>query len=211
MPVSPFIAPPSFIRSFFSETIWETNDGSVLFTFDDGPYPESTEIILQWLDEKKIKAQFFINATGDRGALREIAQSGHLLSNHLGTHRRALFMSRKEIEKSLIETNDLISNISGIECRYFRPPYGIPFFGMAHMMRKLEMKTVMWSLLSWDFRDEIKSVTRIIDRYIKTGNIMVFHNNPNTCPKIKEILDFTYSKIISENLKIGDPATCLKH
>ncbi len=196
-----FIVPPDYIRNRFTETIWETTDGSLLFTFDDGPFPESTEVILEWLETKGIHALFFVNGTGDREWMKEIVQGGHTLGNHLFNHRRALFMNGKEIEDSLLRTNQIIEDISGKGCEYFRPPYGIPFAGMGSMMKKTGMKIMMWSLLSWDFRYDTKNVCEIINRYISAGKIIVFHNNLQTVSKIIPILEYTSLQMEKRGLR----------
>lgn len=204
------IVPPLFLRRWFSETVWETNDGSVLYTFDDGPYIQSTHLILRWLEEHNIHALFFVNGRGDRGAMKEISQSGHTLGNHLFDHKRAMFMSRDEIEAALLKTNRIIEDISGQKCKYFRPPYGVPFIGMSSMMKRTGMKTVMWSLLSWDFREDIEKVNAILSRYISTGKIVVFHNNPRTEAKIISVLDYSYTLLAERGLICGEPDKCLK-
>lgn len=203
------IVPPSIIRKMFTETHWETTDNSVLFTFDDGPYPKSTEIILHRLASYGVHALFFVNGGGDRGAMKEIVLSGHTLGNHLFHHKRAFFLSREVIKDSIRRTNEVIEDISGSECRYFRPPYGIPFFGMGSMIKNFNMNTVMWSLLSWDFRYDVQTINAIIKSYISAGKILVFHNNPLTETKIASALDYTHAHITEQNLVIGEPVECL--
>ena len=51
--------PPGILKVMFSGFYWNTNNNKILLTFDDGPNPETTEIILKRLSEEKIKAMFF--------------------------------------------------------------------------------------------------------------------------------------------------------
>ena len=51
--------PPILLKKVFNDFSWNTNNGKVLLTFDDGPNPGTTEIILKKLSEEKIKALFF--------------------------------------------------------------------------------------------------------------------------------------------------------
>ena len=37
--------PPIILKKIFSDFSWNTNNGKVLLTFDDGPNPGTTEII----------------------------------------------------------------------------------------------------------------------------------------------------------------------
>ena len=61
------------------------NKKSVLLTFDDGPHPESTPLVLDLLDKFDAKAFFFV--VGERveerpDLARDIISRGHLIGNH---------------------------------------------------------------------------------------------------------------------------------
>ncbi len=51
---------PSFVQSSMSSFIWFHDSGRPLLTFDDGPHPETTPWILEYLDSREIKAMFFV-------------------------------------------------------------------------------------------------------------------------------------------------------
>ena len=52
--------PPIILKKIFTDFSWDTINGKVLLTFDDGPNPGTTEIILKKLSEEKIKAIIFL-------------------------------------------------------------------------------------------------------------------------------------------------------
>jgi peptidoglycan-N-acetylglucosamine deacetylase len=82
-------------------------DKEVVLTFDDGPHPQNTRIILDVLDRHCVKATFF--AVGKMAqaypqALKEVIARGHTVGSHTYSHpmdmsRLALDDARVEIEK----------------------------------------------------------------------------------------------------------------
>jgi peptidoglycan/xylan/chitin deacetylase (PgdA/CDA1 family) len=58
---------------------------SLYLTFDDGPVPEITEPLLDFLDKYQVKATFFIIGECAKKypeMLTRIHQEGHVLANH---------------------------------------------------------------------------------------------------------------------------------
>ncbi|MBZ0198633.1 MAG: polysaccharide deacetylase family protein, partial [Ignavibacteriaceae bacterium] len=80
-----FYNPPLVIKKMFGSFVWESKCSKILLTFDDGPIPETTPLILKKLDEKKLKALFFTvgeNAEKYRSLCKEILSEGHVIGNH---------------------------------------------------------------------------------------------------------------------------------
>ena len=51
---------PSFAEKPFKEAVMGTSEKKIALTFDDGPNPRYTDIILNILGEYRIKATFFV-------------------------------------------------------------------------------------------------------------------------------------------------------
>ncbi|RJP66580.1 MAG: polysaccharide deacetylase family protein, partial [Ignavibacteriales bacterium] len=51
--------PPGIIKACFSKFYWNTTNGKVLLTFDDGPLEKNTQLILDELKKINAKALFF--------------------------------------------------------------------------------------------------------------------------------------------------------
>ena len=100
----------------------------VSLTFDDGPDPEVTPLLLDLLDRHSVSATFFV--TGERAAhhpsiLRDILSRGHAIGNHSYHHFPFLMLKgirtlRREIES----TQSRLAGF-GIVPLAFRPPAGI--------------------------------------------------------------------------------------
>ncbi|MDE6607275.1 MAG: polysaccharide deacetylase family protein, partial [Lachnospiraceae bacterium] len=109
------------------KTIENTGTKKIAITFDDGPHPQYTKQLLDGLKERGVKATFFV--TGEHAELHpdiieRMNEEGHLIGNHTYSHIQLNSGNREEFKNQLIKTNEIISEITGNEVLYVRPPYG---------------------------------------------------------------------------------------
>ncbi|MEI6456528.1 MAG: polysaccharide deacetylase family protein [bacterium] len=174
----------------------KTDENVVILTFDDGPDPVNTPIVLDILDKYGIKAVFFIigkNITGNEELTRQIVQRGHLIGTHSYSHSVMWdFQWGSQIRKDIAMTNALIEGITGEPPRYFRPPYGV-INPMVHSgLRGCKLPVVAWSKRSFDTITRDKS--RIIEkmtRNISPGDILLFHDTAEVTTKVLEKIILT--------------------
>ena len=107
--------------------------GRVALTFDDGPDPEWTPVILDVLDEYDVKATFFVN--GIRVAeypeiASEVVRRGHSLQNHGYRHQLVTALSDAEVRREIVRSAETITRQTGVTPTCFRPPWEI---GRAHV------------------------------------------------------------------------------
>ena len=95
-------------NSFYGETITsgKVADGKklVALTFDDGPYPPFTQELVAVLEEKQVKATFFIvgnNASKYPEAVRAIAEQGYEVALHAGEHKDFLKLNSSELAENI--------------------------------------------------------------------------------------------------------------
>lgn len=105
----------------------EDGQPTIALTFDDGPDPVYTPLLLDLLSEHEVPATFFV--TGGQAArhpelLRRIIREGHLLANHTVTHADVSVISDVRARQEMILTDRIIRAITGISTGIFRPPYG---------------------------------------------------------------------------------------
>ncbi|NLJ28578.1 MAG: glycosyltransferase [Deltaproteobacteria bacterium] len=104
----------------------EGDDDQVAITFDDGPDPKWTPIILDVLKEKGVKAAFFVvgaKVEANPDLAERIVREGHEIGIHTYTHPNLAMVSA---ERALLEfnaTERLIETITGRSTILFRPPY----------------------------------------------------------------------------------------
>jgi peptidoglycan/xylan/chitin deacetylase (PgdA/CDA1 family) len=99
----------------------------IALTFDDGPYPLYTTVLLATLKEHQVKATFFL--IGHRmqefpALTRLIAEDGHEIANHTFDHRREGELGPGELEKELLDTEEVTARVCGVRPHLFRPAGG---------------------------------------------------------------------------------------
>src|SRR5215510_14128554 len=75
----------------------------VVFTFDDGPWPNNTRAVLAALASHCTKATFFPigkHATWEPGILKQVAAAGHTIGTHTWSHQD---LSKKSKEEAIRE------------------------------------------------------------------------------------------------------------
>ena len=61
----------------------------IALTFDDGPHPLYTPLLLEGLRERGVKASFFLigkNIEGNEEIVKQMAEQGHIVGNHTYNH-----------------------------------------------------------------------------------------------------------------------------
>lgn len=153
----------------------------VVLTFDDGPDPEKTPLILDILDKFHVKATFFIigkKIKGNEDLVRLIIQKGHSIGNHSYEHSKLWdFHLSASLRKDIQKTKDLIFEVTGVNTNYFRPPYGVINPMVHHALQGLDYNVIAWSKRSFDtiLKSENK-IFRRMTRNLKPGDILLFHD-----------------------------------
>ena len=190
---------------------WESRTGKILLTFDDGPVPGLTEIILKKLDEYKIKGLFFCVGNNIRkypSLAQEIIKEGHIIGNHTYNH----FNLTSPDFNPVVEIdgfNRLVRDKLGIEVRYFRPPHGRFNLYTNKTLREREMVNVMWSLLTYDFKGDISKVKMSVSWCMKENSIVVLHDNLKSEKILSESIDYIAREAAGKGFLFGEPEECL--
>lgn len=188
---------------FYFKSIQTLKDkNQLLLSFDDGPDPIYTPLVLDLLDQYDAKAIFFVigeHAEKRPLLLQEIKARGHRIGNHSWSHHPYFdFFSVNKMLEEVKKANDLIEKITGEQPVFFRPPFGITNPRIAKLLLKSGMKSVLWSYRSYDTKS--RSNDRIIaeiKKEIKGGEILLFHDTiPRTIEVLKEILPWLKEKYI---------------
>src|SRR3984957_8589918 len=105
-----------------------TKEKKIALTFDDGPNPEYTPLLLTRLAEYRVSATFFPigrNLKRHPEIGRRIVQEGHEVGNHTYNHRILPFLSNAGIINELASTQQLIADLLNVQPVFFRPPNGL--------------------------------------------------------------------------------------
>jgi peptidoglycan/xylan/chitin deacetylase (PgdA/CDA1 family) len=149
-------------------------------TFDDGPWPGSTDAILDALAATGGRATFFVigrYAANHPALVRRIHAEGHQLGNHTYSHSRlGMFRGLQYWIDEIDRTNDTISSITGSAPTVFRPPMGLKSPLVMHAARAAGLRVVAWSVRA---RDGVTSGVDQIERRlgaVQSGDIVLLHD-----------------------------------
>ncbi|QSZ28134.1 polysaccharide deacetylase family protein [Aceticella autotrophica] len=204
-------------RIFHYNVIYKSkrNFPCVSITFDDGPDPLYTPILLSLLDKYKIKACFFLLADKVEKypeLSKKIVESGHEIGVHGYKHHINWFLGPKATYNEFIKSIEVIKNITGKYPSYYRPPWGLFTLFVYRSAKKLNMKIVLWSYMSWDWKVKNPDIiVKNILKKIKSGQILIFHDSSTNIASDKKApgvmikaLEDIIKGIQEKNIKIVD-------
>lgn len=158
----------------------KTGPARIALTFDDGPHPKYTPMILDILDEYDIKATFFTvgsNAAFYPDLVQRIYAQGHELGNHSHRHDHVAKMSREELYGDVMRCSEEIRAITGEKPRYFRPPEGVCNEYVKEICDAEGMSIVLWSVDTRDWaHTEVDEICRNVRRNTTNGSIILMHD-----------------------------------
>ncbi|WP_159982309.1 MULTISPECIES: glycosyltransferase [unclassified Novosphingobium] len=103
-----------------------SNPKVLALTFDDGPDPTWTPLILNELEAAHVPGTFFVigeNALGSPGLLKRIVADGDELGNHTYTHPNLANAGGQQTRLELNATQRLVEAYTGRSMTLFRAPY----------------------------------------------------------------------------------------
>jgi len=155
-------------------------DRAVSLTFDDGPNPDATPLVLDALRARGVRATFFIlgrHAEQWPELVRRVAQEGHAIGNHGYFHRKLHFKSPAYVRRDLELGVAAIEKAAGVRPTLFRAPHGFRAPWVTAIARSLGERTVGWSLGVWDSdRPGVDVIAERTVRGAKPGAILLLHD-----------------------------------
>jgi peptidoglycan/xylan/chitin deacetylase (PgdA/CDA1 family) len=161
--------------------LWRGNPRrrEVALTFDDGPNPVATPLLLAILRRFGAHATFFV--VGEHSLaypylIRQMATEGHEVANHTFHHPRLTTLDAQTIREELTATTDTIRPAAGPP-RWFRPPGGDYSPQVAGIAREAGLSLAMWTVNSGDWG--APSPTLLAERVLgraEPGAIILLHN-----------------------------------
>ncbi len=153
----------------------------VALTFDDGPHPQGTPIVLEILREAEARATFFLvgEQVERRPALAaEIVAAGHRVELHCYRHRNALRLTGRQFLDDAERGCAAIEEASGQSIADHRPPYGIYSAAALRACQRREWRPVLWSKWGRDWRGRAmaRSIAELATGSARDGDIVLLHD-----------------------------------
>lgn len=173
-----------FGRTLVSVPDPSTAQHTVALTYDDGPSPRNTDLLLELLAESNVHATFFLignHVRRHRAIARRIAAAGHTIGNHTEMHPDLARKDDTRVRAELERTQQILEDTLGITPRLFRPPYGSRRPGVLRIARSLHLTPVLWNITAKDWQPlGAETILRNIDSGLqrnrkrgKTSNILL--------------------------------------
>lgn len=157
-----------------------TTDSEVALTFDDGPNPYATAVILDALGAAGVHATFFfLGRHVERWPelVHRAAAEGHQIGNHGYHHRKLHLKSPAYVRDDISRGKRSIESAGAGTPAFFRAPHGFRSPWVTSIATSLGEQTVGWSLGVWD--SDRPGVGAIVERtvtQIRPGNILLLHD-----------------------------------
>jgi peptidoglycan/xylan/chitin deacetylase (PgdA/CDA1 family) len=182
---------PRLLKKLYPGLLWDAPECGrcIYLTFDDGPIPIVTPLVLNILQQYDAKATFFCigdNVRKHPDVFEQVKNAGHAIGNHTYNHLKGWKTDDDIYLENVLKADELIGS------NLFRPPYGRIKRSQANWLlsARVDLKIVMWNILSADFDLNI-SPQKCLDNVIKNtraNDIVLFHDSLKAQPRMEYAL-----------------------
>ena len=159
----------------------ETAAPVAALTFDDGPDPRWTPMVLDVLARLDAKATFFLlgrNVEAHPAVARRIVEEGHAIGNHTYSHPCLADCSPREVARQLAACDRAIRAATGQSPRLMRPPFGAQGVDTYLTVRALGYNVIHWSASSQDWLgDAAETLAGRVLGSLTPGGIVLMHDS----------------------------------
>ena len=128
-------------------------------------------------EQKKMAATFFVtgeNAENYPDIIRREQDEGHLIGNHTYSHIQLTSRNRETFREELVQTNEILEEITGEKISFVRPPYGS---WDKSFEKELNMFPVLWNIdpLDWCSHNADCIASKVVEK-AGDGDIILMHD-----------------------------------
>lgn len=161
--------------------LWRGNPRrrEMALTFDDGPNPIATLLLMNVLRRFGVRATFFV--VGDRAVpypylIKQLVTEGHEVGNHTFHHPKLTTVDASTVQAELSSTAEALAPLAG-RPRWFRPPGGDYDMRVVDAAQQSGMGLAMWTVNSGDWASPAPKtlVARVLAR-AEPGAIVLMHD-----------------------------------
>ena len=167
---------------------------TVALTFDDGPSPETTPLILDILRAQGVRATFFVLGEAvlrHPDLLRRIVAEGHAVGIHAFRHEPFVLRDARAVSREIHRTEAAIRIAcpESVILPWLRPPHGFKSLNLVWVVRRAGYSLAAWSVDSRDYRedDPARIAARVLSRS-RGGAVILLHDGPANAPTAAALL-----------------------
>lgn len=163
----------------------------VALTFDDGPKLRSTPRLLDGLDQRGVKATFFLigqQVEENPELVLRMTQSGHQVGIHTYDHVILTGLNQADFDAQVGRTRQILSDLLGEDDFLLRPPYGAVDEALK---RNANAPIILWSIDPEDWRDRNvqREVAHIVS-HVHDGDLILLHDiYPESVDAALQVID----------------------
>ena len=150
----------------------------VALTFDDGPSGRFTRLLLDGLQQRTVKATFFLCGYRIRQYPQEtqrILQEGHEIGCHGFSHKNMQTLSRRDIAAEITDMQALLPESCRIS--FLRPPGGSCSENVRQVAQARRLGILSWSVDPRDWAtNDVSSIERAVLNKVHDGDVILLHD-----------------------------------
>lgn len=175
----------------FSKIFWKKRN-NIYLSFDDGPHPQNTQVMLNILDKYNARATFFVvgeDAEKNIEILKKVSAAGHTVANHSYSHIR-YENNIKEFMEDVVKCEEVLQKAKIPTKRYFRIPYGTVSLKLFIRLLKDGYTVAFWNKDTKDYKlEKPEDVSNYMDiNKLENGDVVLLHDYPEVTPQILETI-----------------------
>ncbi len=158
------------------------NPRQIALTFDDGPYPVDTPLLLDMLAELRIPATFFLigrDAQEFPELTARIVREGHEVANHTQTHPNLDQLSFSAVQRELAEAAAVLGRLTHDPATrtLMRPPHGRYTEATVRAAQLAGFNVILWSDDPGDWHTmTAEALAAHVTAHASAPDIVLLHN-----------------------------------
>ena len=166
----------------------------IALTFDDGPYPFYTPLLLHELERSHVIGTFFVvgrSAQEFPELVQDIVGDGDEIGNHTFNHYKLDKLSAVDVERQIALDGQLLSTFAGHPITLFRPPHGRFDHRVVELAHEMGYDTVFWNDSPEDTKDISPAllVSRVLEQATPGGIVLLHNGQYKTIEALPVIID----------------------
>jgi peptidoglycan/xylan/chitin deacetylase (PgdA/CDA1 family) len=184
--------------------VTETGERAVAFTFDDGPRHGATDAILDFLQQRQLKATFSMigeAVAANPAVAHRVVAAGMEIANHTWDHNeRVGHLTSAGIEADIRRAQNVIHATTGQVPHLFRAPGGAWTPRLLDVLRHdfSDMMPLGWTVESRDWsRPGVHRIVSTVEAEVHHGSILVFHDLNGCSAETLAALPIVYDYLLA--------------